>query len=212
MYGFERVEGSIAERAAEYAEADGMNGSPFILAGWSLAACWPTPAPSGSGKAGADVEFVGLIDTVRAGEEIRRPKRRSARAGTATLFASGPSTSDPAIPTSSGPRRRRPGRFVLDAVKQSGSQYPGWRDRAPAHLVPRQPRHRHRQDRALRRARDAVHGRPVPRRRDHVRAALRNPQAGRRWGEFVSDLEVVPIGASTSRPSTSRTLPRWARI
>ncbi len=44
MYGLERVEGTISERAAQYVPkllelngwVDGAKGKPFILAGWSL--------------------------------------------------------------------------------------------------------------------------------------------------------------------------------
>ncbi|EUA24708.1 thioesterase domain protein [Mycobacterium xenopi 3993] len=49
MYGFERVEGSIEERAMRYVprlvqmQGDG----PFVLAGWSLGGRWPTRARSG---------------------------------------------------------------------------------------------------------------------------------------------------------------------
>ena len=38
---------------------------------------WPTPARSGSSRQGADVRFVGLIDTVRAGEEVPQTKEET---------------------------------------------------------------------------------------------------------------------------------------
>ncbi|WP_139808795.1 thioesterase domain-containing protein, partial [Mycobacterium avium] len=72
MYGFERVEGSVQERAAQYVpkllELNGDN--PFVLVGWSLGGALAYACAIGLKRAGADVRFVGLIDTVRAGEEI----------------------------------------------------------------------------------------------------------------------------------------------
>ena len=86
MYGIERVEGSIQERAAEYVpkllEMQGTG--PFILAGWSLGGALAYACAIGLKRAGADVRFVGLIDAVRPGEEIPQTKEESARAGTAT--------------------------------------------------------------------------------------------------------------------------------
>ena len=69
MYGIERVEGSIEERAARVrAEADGDQGNgPFILAGWSLGGVLAYACAIGLKQAGADVRFVGLIDAVRPG-------------------------------------------------------------------------------------------------------------------------------------------------
>ncbi len=79
MYGIERVEGSIEERAAEYVpkllEMDG-NG-PFILAGWSLGGVLAYACAIGLKRAGADVRFVGLIDAVRAGEEVPQTKEET---------------------------------------------------------------------------------------------------------------------------------------
>src|SRR5690349_1591507 len=72
MYGFERVEGTVQERAAQYVpKLLEMNaGKPFILAGWSLGGALAYACAIGLKRAGEDVRFVGMIDTVRAGEEI----------------------------------------------------------------------------------------------------------------------------------------------
>ena len=49
MYGLERVEGSIQERAAEYVPKllEMNSGRPFVLAGWSLGGVLAMRAPSG---------------------------------------------------------------------------------------------------------------------------------------------------------------------
>ena len=72
MYGFERVEGTIQERAAEYVPKllEMNHGKPFVLAGWSLGGVLAYACAIGLKQSGADVKFVGLIDTVRAGEEV----------------------------------------------------------------------------------------------------------------------------------------------
>ncbi|MDT5044766.1 MAG: polyketide synthase 13, partial [Mycobacterium sp.] len=68
MYGFERVEGTIEERAAQYVPklrqlcGDG----PFILVGWSLGGVLAYACAIGLKQQGCDVPFVGLIDAVRA--------------------------------------------------------------------------------------------------------------------------------------------------
>ncbi|HXO53964.1 MAG TPA: acyltransferase domain-containing protein, partial [Mycobacterium sp.] len=79
MYGIERVAGSIQERAAEYVPKlleMGGNG-PFILAGWSLGGVLAYACAIGLKRAGADVRFVGLIDAVRAGEEVPQTKEET---------------------------------------------------------------------------------------------------------------------------------------
>src|SRR3954469_23318199 len=68
MYGIERVEGSVEERAAEYVpKLLEMHDGAFILAGWSLGGVLAYACAIGLKQAGADVRFVGLIDAVRAG-------------------------------------------------------------------------------------------------------------------------------------------------
>ena len=75
MYGIERVEGSVEERAAEYVpKLLEMHDGPFILAGWSLGGVLAYACAIGLKQAGADVRFVGLIDAVRAGEEVPQTK------------------------------------------------------------------------------------------------------------------------------------------
>ena len=80
MYGFERVEGSVEERAAEYLpklreiQGDG----PYILVGWSLGGALAYACAIGLAREGADVKFVGLIDMVRPGKRASVMIRRKA--------------------------------------------------------------------------------------------------------------------------------------
>ncbi len=72
MYGFERTEGPIEKRAAEYLplireiQGDG----PYVLYGWSLGGVLAYAVAKLLRAEGADVRIVGLIDTVMAGEEV----------------------------------------------------------------------------------------------------------------------------------------------
>ncbi|MBX8692407.1 acyltransferase domain-containing protein, partial [Mycobacterium sp. 20091114027_K0903767] len=71
VYGIERVEGAIEERAAEYVpKLLEMHNGPFILAGWSLGGALAYACAIGLKQAGADVRFVGLIDLALPGEPI----------------------------------------------------------------------------------------------------------------------------------------------
>ena len=159
---------------------------PFILAGWSLGGALAAYACAiGLKRAGADVRFVGLIDAVRAGEEIPQTKEETRRRWDRyAQFAERTfNVQIPAIPYEQLEELDDEGqvKFVLDAVEERRAD-PRRHHRAPAHVLSGQPGHRHREDRAVRRARHAVHGRPLPRRRDRLRAALRHPQTGRRLG------------------------------
>ncbi|WP_407443045.1 polyketide synthase Pks13 [Rhodococcus sp. (in: high G+C Gram-positive bacteria)] len=88
MYGFERTEGPIDERAAVYLplieeiQGDG----PYVLYGWSLGGVLAYAVARLLRERGKDVRVVGLIDTVMAGEkventpeEIRKRWQRYAR-------------------------------------------------------------------------------------------------------------------------------------
>ena len=150
MYGIERVEGSIEERAARVrAEAAG-DAAATARSSWPAgrwAACWPTRARSGCRQAGADVRFVGLIDAVRPARRSRRPRRRPGPAGTATrvrradVQRGGPG--DP-VRAARGARRRGPGAVRARRGQAERRADPRRHHRAPAHVVPGQPRDRHR--------------------------------------------------------------------
>ena len=200
MYGIERVEGSIEERAREYVPKlmEIAGNGPFILAGWSLGGVLAYACAIGLKHAGADVRFVGLIDAVRPGEEIPQTKEETrARWDRYARFAE--RTFNVAVPEI--PYEQLEGlddegqvKFVLDAVSQSGVQIPGG-------IIEHQ-RTSYLDQRSIDTAEikpydgkvtlymadryhdDAIYFEP--------RYATRKPDGG--WGEFVSDLEVVQIG------------------
>ncbi|MFG1934566.1 polyketide synthase Pks13 [Mycobacterium sp. NPDC048908] len=200
MYGFERVEGSIEERAAAYLPKLlelGGNG-PFILVGWSLGGALAYACAIGLERAGADVRFVGLIDMVRPGEEIPKTKEETrARWDRYARFAERTFNVEvPPIPYEQLEELDDEGQvqFVLDAVKESGVQIPGgviehqrtsYLDNRLLETVEIQPYDGHvTLYMADRYHDDAIFFEP--------RYAIRQPDGG--WGEFVADLEVVPIG------------------
>jgi len=200
MYGFERVDGSISERAAQYVpkllELGGKG--PFILVGWSLGGVLAYACAIGLKRAGADVAFVGLIDTVRAGEEIPQTKEEiRARWDRYALFAQRTFNVEiPEIPYEQLEELDDAGQvqFVLNAVKEAGVDIPGgviehqrtsYLDNRAIDTAEIEPYDGHvTLYMADRYHDDAIMFEP--------RYATRKPDGG--WGEFVADLEVVPIG------------------
>ena len=200
MYGFERVEGSVEERAALYLpklreiQGDG----PYILVGWSLGGALAYACAIGLKRAGADVQFVGLIDMVRPGEEVPQTKEETrARWDRYALFASRTFNVEiPEIPYEQLEDLDDEGqvRFVLDAVKDAGVDIPGgiiehqrtsYLDNRLLETADIQPYDGHvTLYMADRYHDDAIFFEP--------RYGIRQPDGG--WGEFVEDLEIVPIG------------------
>ncbi|MGA7055398.1 MAG: thioesterase domain-containing protein, partial [Mycobacterium sp.] len=200
MYGFERVEGTIEERAAQYVPKliEMQGDGPYILAGWSLGGVLAYACAIGLKQLGKDVRWVGLIDAVRAGaeipttkEEIRKRWDRYARFAEKTF-----NVTIPAIPYEQLEELDDEGqiRFVLEAVKASGVQIPGgiiehqrtsYLDNRAIDTADIQPFDGHvTLYMADRYHDDAIMFEP--------RYAVRKPDGG--WGEYVSDLEVVQIG------------------
>jgi polyketide synthase 13 len=199
VYGFERVEGSIEERAAEYVpKLLEMHNGPFVLAGWSLGGALAYACAIGLKQHGADVRFVGLIDTVLPGEPIDQSKEgMRARWDRYARFAERTFNVEiPEIPYEELEKLDDEGqvKFVLDVVKESGVQIPGG-------IIEHQ-RTSYLDNRAL----DTVEIKPYD---GHVTLymadryhddaivfepayATRKPDGG--WGPYVSDLEVVHIG------------------
>ncbi|MGH3553002.1 MAG: thioesterase domain-containing protein, partial [Mycobacterium sp.] len=200
MYGLERVEGTIEERARQYVpklrelQGDG----PFILVGWSLGGVLAYACAIGLRQLGCDVPFVGLIDAVRPGEEIPQTKEetrkrweRYARFAERTF-----NVEIPEIPYAQLEELDDEGqvKFVLEAVKASGVQIPGgiiehqrtsYLDNRAIDTVQIQPYDGHvTLYMADRYHDDAIMFEP--------RYATRQPDGG--WGDYVSDLEIVPIG------------------
>jgi polyketide synthase 13 len=200
MYGIERVEGTIEERAAQYVpklrelQGDG----PFILVGWSLGGVLAYACAIGLRQQGCDVPFVGLIDAVRAGEEIPQTKEetrnrweRYARFAERTF-----NVQIPEIPYEHLEELDDEGqvRFVLEAVSQAGVQIPGgiiehqrtsYLDNRAIDTVKIQPYDGH----VTLYIADRYHDDAIT---FEPRYATRKPDGG--WGEYASDLEVVPIG------------------
>jgi polyketide synthase 13 len=200
MYGLERVEGTIEERARHYVpklrelQGDG----PFILVGWSLGGVLAYACAIGLRQLGCDVPFVGLIDAVRAGEEIpqtkeetRRRWERYARFAERTF-----NVEIPEIPYEQLEELDDEGqvKFVLEAVRQSGVQIPGgiiehqrtsYLDNRAIDTVQIQPYDGH----VTLYVADRYHDDAIM---FEPRYATRQPDGG--WGDYVSDLEIVPIG------------------
>ncbi|TGB39509.1 acyltransferase domain-containing protein [Mycolicibacterium peregrinum] len=199
IYGIERVEGAIEERAAEYVpKLLAMHDGPFILAGWSLGGALAYACAIGLKQAGADVRFVGLIDLALPGEPIDQSKEgMRARWDRYALFAQRTFNVEiPAIPYEELEQLDDEGqvKFVLDAIKDSGVQIPGgiiehqrtsYLDQRALATIEVQPYDGHvTLYLADRYHDDAIVFEPA--------YATRKPDGG--WGEYVKDLEVVPIG------------------
>ncbi|ANE78743.1 polyketide synthase [Mycobacterium adipatum] len=199
VYGIERVEGSIEERAAEYVpKLLELHSGPFVLAGWSLGGALAYACAIGLKQAGADVRFVGLIDLALPGEPIDKSQAgMRARWDRYALFAQRTFNVEiPEIPYEELEKLDDEGqvKYVLDLVSQSGVQIPGG-------IIEHQ-RTSYLDNRAL----DTIEIRPYD---GHVALyladryhddaivfepayATRKPDGG--WGDYVADLEVVPIG------------------
>jgi polyketide synthase 13 len=200
MYGLERVEGSIEERAKQYVPKlleMGGNG-PFILAGWSLGGALAYACAIGLKRAGADVAFVGLIDAVRPGEEIPQTKEETrARWDRYARFAEKTfNVQIPELPYEQLEQLDDAGQvqFVLDAIKAGGVDIPGgiiehqrtsYLDQRAIDTAAIEPYDGHvTLYMADRYHDDAITFEP--------RYATRKPDGG--WGYHVADLKVVPIG------------------
>jgi polyketide synthase 13 len=199
VYGIERVEGSIEERAAEYVpKLLELHDGPFVLAGWSLGGALAYACAIGLKRAGADVRFVGLIDLALPGDPIdQRMEGMRGRWDRYALFAERTFIVEiPEIPYEDLEKLDDEGqvKYVLDLVSQSGVQIPGG-------IIEHQ-RTSYLDNRALSTIEIQPYDGPVTlylADRYHDDAivfepayATRKPDGG--WGDYVSELEVVPIG------------------
>ncbi|HEU4362633.1 MAG TPA: acyltransferase domain-containing protein, partial [Mycobacterium sp.] len=199
VYGIERVEGSIEERAAEYVpKLLELHKGPFMLAGWSLGGALAYACAIGLKRAGAEVRYLGLIDLVLPGEPIDQSRAgMRARWDRYARFAERTFNVEvPEIPYEELEKLDDEGqvKFVLEVVAQSGVQIPGgiiehqrtsYLDNRALDTIEIQPYDGHvTLYMADRYHDDAIVFEPA--------YATRKPDGG--WGEFVKDLEVVPIG------------------
>ncbi|WP_302675499.1 polyketide synthase Pks13 [Rhodococcus sp. W8901] len=200
MFGLERVEGPIDERAAAYVpllreiQGDG----PYVLAGWSLGGVLAYAVARQLREQGADVRIVGLIDTVMAGEKVEdTPDEIRARWQRYAAFAKKTYGVDAPLPfdrlAEAGSDEEQIG-ILMDLLKLSGAKIPGgiiehqrtsWLDnRAIQTADPQQ----YDGDVVLYMADkyhdDAINLEPS--------FGTRQPDGG--WGEVAENLEVVYIG------------------
>ncbi len=199
VYGIERVEGSIEERAAEYVpKLLEMHKGPFVLAGWSLGGALAYACAIGLKQAGADVRYVGLIDCVRPGVPIDKTQAgMRARWDRYARFAERTFNVEvPEIPYEELEKLDDEGqvKFVLDIVAQSGVQIPGgiiehqrtsYLDNRALDTIEIQPYEGH----VVLYMADRYHDDAIV---FEPAYATRQPDGG--WGEFAADLEVVHIG------------------
>ncbi|QBJ98687.1 acyltransferase domain-containing protein [Rhodococcus sp. ABRD24] len=200
MFGLERVEGPIDERAAAYVpllreiQGDG----PYVLAGWSLGGVLAYAVARLLREQGADVRIVGLIDTVMAGEKVENtPDEIRARWQRYAEFAKKTYGVDAPLPfdqlAAAGSDEEQIG-ILMDLLRLSGAKIPGgiiehqrtsWLDnRAIQTADPQQYDGDVVLYMADRYHEDAINLEPS--------FGTRRPDGG--WGDVAKNLEVVHIG------------------
>ncbi|MEU4417431.1 polyketide synthase Pks13 [Nocardia salmonicida] len=201
VYGFERVEGSIEDRAREYLpELRKIQGNgPYVLYGWSLGAVLALQVGQLLREEGADVRYVGLIDLAMTVEgEDNSPEERVRRLERYQAFAKKtynvPTTLDrDQIEELAAVSDTEQFSMISDLIKLSGAKIPGgvlehqrtsWlENRALLAVEPRQ----YDGDVVLYLA-DRYHDGAIEL---EPRFADRRPNGG--WDEFIPNLEVVHI-------------------
>ncbi|WP_072689397.1 polyketide synthase Pks13 [Rhodococcus marinonascens] len=200
MYGFERTEGSIEVRAAEYLPIiRGIQGDgPYVLYGWSLGGVLAYAVARLLRESGADVRIVGLIDTVMAGEktedtpdEIRKRWQRYAAFAKKTYNVDYPLPYDKLAAAESDDEQIK---ILTDLLKLSGSKIPGG-------IIEHQ-RTSWLDNRAIQTAEVLEYGGDVvlymaDRYHDDATTLepafkTRKPDGG--WGEAVKNLEIIHVG------------------
>ncbi|MGW6727279.1 polyketide synthase Pks13 [Nocardia sp. NPDC055029] len=201
MYGIERVDGSIEERARQYLpelrkiQAEG----PYVLYGWSLGAVLALQVGQLLREEGADVRYVGLIDLAMTVEdEDNSPEERVRRLERYQAFAKKtynvPAELDRAqIEELAAASDAEQFSMISDLIKLSGAKIPGgvlehqrtsWiENRALQQVRPR----KYDGDVVLYLA-DRYHDGAIEL---EPRFADRKPNGG--WDEYVPNLEIVHI-------------------
>ncbi|MGF7124006.1 polyketide synthase 13 [Rhodococcus sp. BE178] len=130
MFGLERVEGPLEERAKVYApllrqmQGDG----PYVLYGWSFGGALAYAVAKQLRQDGADVRIVGLIDTVMPGEKVENtPDEIRARWQRYAAFAKKTYNLDAPLPydklAAAGSDEEQIG-ILMDLLKLSGTTIP----------------------------------------------------------------------------------------
>ncbi|WP_459548791.1 polyketide synthase Pks13 [Nocardia sp. X0981] len=201
MYGFERVEGSIEERARQYLpELRKIQGDgPYVLYGWSLGAVLAMAVAQQLRAEGADVRLLGLIDLAipsepednSPAERVRRMERYQAFAQK-TYGVDGELDADQLRELADASPEEQ-FKMVSDLIKMTGAKIPGG--------VLEHQRTSWIEGRALQQVRPSHYDGEVvlylaDRYHDGIielepRFADRLPNGG--WDEYLPDLEIVHI-------------------
>lgn len=201
MYGLERVDGSIEERARQYLpELRKLQGDgPFVLYGWSLGAVLAMQTAQLLRAEGADVRVVGLIDlAIPTQGEDNSPEERVRRIERYQTFAKKTYGVDgeldrEQLETLAAASDEEQFKMISDLIKISGAKIPGgvlehqrtsWID--SRHLARTQPTHY--DGNVVLYLADRYHDGMIEL---EPRFADRVPNGG--WDEYIPNLEVVHI-------------------
>ncbi|MGK8487995.1 polyketide synthase Pks13 [Nocardia asiatica] len=201
MYGFERVDGSIEERARQYLpELRKIQGDgPFVLYGWSLGAVLAMQTAQLLRAEGADVRVVGLIDlAIPTQGEDNSPEERVRRIERYQTFAQktygvAGELDREQLETLAAASDEEQFKMISDLIKISGTKIPGgvlehqrtsWID--SRHLARTQPSHY--DGNVVLYLADRYHDGMIEL---EPRFADRVPNGG--WDEYIPNLEVVHI-------------------
>ncbi len=201
VIGFDRVEGTIEERVAQYMPRlrEVQPHGPYVLIGWSLGGALAYGAAQELRAAGEDVRFVGLIDVVRPSEPVvENDDTKRARLERWKDFAirNYDLDADVPIPMDRLVEADDEGQFqiIMEMMSMSGTKIPGG-------IIEHQ-RTSFLDNRALTNIEPAIYdGKVILYRADkmHDGAIELEPQWASidedgRWGEVVDDLEIIHIG------------------
>ncbi|MGA6203715.1 polyketide synthase Pks13 [Nocardia testacea] len=201
MYGFERVDGAIEERAREYVpELRKLQGEgPYVLYGWSLGAVLAMAVAQILRAEGADVRLVGLIDlAIPAEPEDNSPQERLERMRRYQVFAKktfniAGELDDDQLRELADSSEEEQFKMITDLIKMTGAKIPGgvlehqktsWIENRALQRV--QPTH-YEGDVVLYLA-DRYHDGAIEL---EPRYAERRPNGG--WDEYLPNLEIVHI-------------------
>lgn len=200
MFGLERVEGPLADRAQQYVplvraiQGDG----PYVLCGWSFGGALAYAVAKQLRREGADVRLVGLIDTVLPGVTVENtPDEIRARWQRYAAFAKKTYHFDVPLPydrlAAAGSDEEQIG-ILMQLLARSGAKIPAgiiehqrtsWLDNR---AIPSTDLESYDRDVVLYMAEryldDQIALEPA--------FATRQPDGG--WGEAVERLEVIPVG------------------